>query len=136
MTHPIISLQGALVAALNEDAALTALIGESAVFDAPPKGAAPPYVVVARHDAAARDGDLAPGHEHRVVLQVWVAEASRRALLEIVERVVAVATSAPLSGAELAVTLAAHVRTETQIDGRTGRARAAVTLRFLSEAVE
>lgn len=136
MTHPIISLQGALVAALNGDAALTALIGAAAVFDAPPKDAPPPYVVVARHDVASRDGDLAPGHEHRVVLQVWVAEASRRALLEIVERVVAVATSAPLSGAELAVTLAAHVRTETQIDGRTGRARAAVTLRFLSEAAE
>jgi len=134
MTHAITSLQGALVAALNGDAALTGLIGTNAVVDAPPKGMTPPYVAIARHDVVSRDADLAPGQEHRMVLQVWHSEANRRALLEIVEHVVAVATTAELSGAELVVTLARHVRTETQIDGKTGRARAAVMLRFLSEA--
>ena len=37
MTHPIVALQGALVAALRADATLAGLIGQ-AVFDAPPRG--------------------------------------------------------------------------------------------------
>ena len=36
--HPIVQLQGALVAALKGDAALVALIGADAIFDAAPKG--------------------------------------------------------------------------------------------------
>ena len=130
--HAIVSLQGALVAALNADASLVALIGAGSVFDAPPKGRTGSYIVVARHDALARDGDGTPGHEHRLLLHVWHAEASRKAALAVVERVVAVAVGTALSGGGLVVTHAEHVRTDTAIDD--GRARAAVTLRFYSEA--
>lgn len=129
--HAIVSLQGALLAALNADAALVALIGSGAVFDAVPKGRTDSYVVVARHDVLARDGDGAPGHEHRILLHVWHAEASRKAALAVVERVVAVALGAVLSGGGLVVTHAEHVRTDTAIED--GRARAAVTLRLLTE---
>jgi len=129
--HAIVSLQGALVAALNADGALLALIGAGAVFDAPPKGRSGSYIVLARHDALARDGDGTPGHEHRVLLHVWHAEPSRKAALAVVERVVAVALETALSGAGLVVTHAEHVRTDTAIED--GRARAAVTLRFLTE---
>ncbi|WP_375449546.1 DUF3168 domain-containing protein [uncultured Devosia sp.] len=132
--HAIVLLQGALVAALNADAALVALIGTGAVFDAPPKGRTGSYIVVARHDALARDGDASPGHEHRLLLHVWHGQASRKAALAVAERVVAVALGAALSGTGLAVTHAEHVRTDTVIDGATGQARAAVTLRFFSEA--
>ena len=132
--HAIIALQGALVGALNADADLLALIGPGAVFDAPPKGRAGAYIVVARHDALARDGDGAPGFEHRLLLHAWHDQPSRKAVLGVVERVVAVALDAELSGAEFAVTHAEHVRTETVIDAKTGHARAAVTLRFFSEA--
>ena len=130
--HAIVSLQGALVAALNGDATLVALIGAGAVFDTVPKGRTGSYIVVARHDALARDGDGTPGHEHRVLLHVWHAEASRKAALGVVERVVAVALGTELSGGGLVVTHAEHVRTDTAIED--GRARAAVTLRFYSEA--
>lgn len=132
MSHPILDLQAMLVAALDADPALTALVGTGRVFDAPPKGFRPPYVTVARHDIAPRDGDLTPGHEHRVVLHAWAAEPSRKAVLALAERIVAVAT-AGLDGA-LIVTLARQVRTETTIDGGTGLARAAVELRFFTEA--
>jgi len=71
MTHPILSLQASLVAALRT--------ADIAVFDAPPAGQAPPYVVIARHDVLPRDGDTAPGYEHRLLLHVWAAEASRKA---------------------------------------------------------
>ncbi|KKB12456.1 hypothetical protein VE25_07205 [Devosia geojensis] len=134
MTHPIILLQGALVAALRADAALTGLIGPDKVFDAPPKGTQPPFLAIDRHDIAPRDGDMAPGNEHRVVVMAWHPDANRRAVAEIAERVLAVALSGGLSGPQLKVTLAGHQRTETSIDTRSGQARATVHLRFLSEA--
>lgn len=133
MTHPILQLQSALVTALAEDLELAVLIGTDAVFDAPPKGQRPPYVTIARHDVLPRDGDLAPGHDHRVLLHVWSDEASRKAVLAIAERVLAVAMSAELD-AELVVTHRRHERTDTAIDRQTGFARAAIALRFFTEA--
>ncbi|MBD8065335.1 DUF3168 domain-containing protein [Devosia sp. PTR5] len=129
--HPIAALQGALVTALRADAALTALIGADGVFDAPPRERPAPYVVIDRHDVRQRDGDQTPGQEHRVLLQCWAGQPSRRAALEIVSRVVA--AMAGLLPAGLTVTHAEHLRTETVIDRETGQARAAVTLRFMSE---
>jgi hypothetical protein len=124
--HPIIEVQEALVAALKGDAALLALVG-GAVFDAPPKGQAPPYVVIRRHDMVQRNGDLAVLQEHRVLVHCWADQPSRRRVLEIAEEVVAAALELE------AVAHAEHVRTDTAIDNETGLARAAVTLRFLSE---
>jgi len=125
VTHPILSLQGTLVAALR-DAGLT-------VFDTPPQGQLPPYVVIARHDVLPRDGDAAPGHEHRLLLHAWTAEASRKSAVAIAEQVVSTALGAELSGAALLVTLRRHDRTDTAIDPVTGRARAAVSMTFYSE---
>jgi hypothetical protein len=132
MSHPIVSLQLMLVAALADDAQLSALIGTSAVFDAPPKGKRPPYVTVARHDVLPRDGDVSPGHEHRVVLHAWAAAASRKAVIAIADRVLVVAMTAVLDD-ELLVTHRQHERTDTAIDRDTGFARAAIALRFFTE---
>jgi hypothetical protein len=134
MTHPVVALQGALVAALLADTELAALVGLN-VFDAPPKGAAAPYVAIARHDLVPHDGDETPGYEHRLALHVWAAEPSRKAALGIAERVAAVALGADLSG-DLTVTTRLHERTDTAIDLGTGRARAAVALRFFTEPNE
>jgi hypothetical protein len=124
MTHPIVALQEALVGALRATLA-------TPVFDAPPQGAALPYITIARHDVLPRDGDGAPGHEHRLLLHVRAAGASRKEALALVESVLA--TALALTSADLAITLARHERTETSIDGRTGRARAAVALTFFTE---
>lgn len=132
MSHPILALQAALVAALRADPALQMLLGE-AVFDAPPIGQEPPYVLIARHDIVPRDGDAAPGHEHRLLLHIFVRDPSRQAVLAVVERVLAVAMGAELDGPELVVTHRRHERTETVIDPVSGRARAAVAVRMYSE---
>jgi len=133
MTHPITSLQSALVTALRADAGLTALIGVDAIFDAPPMGNTGSYIVVARHDMRPRDGDLMPGNEHRMLLHIWHADPSRKAALEIAERVAALVFEADLDDADLVVTHRRHEGTETTIDKDTGRARAALALRFFSE---
>ena len=133
MTHAILSLQSTLVPALRADAGLTALIGASAVFDAPPADKHPPYVVIARHDVLQHDSDAAPGHEHRLLINVWAREPSRKAVLAIAERVATVALGAALDGPDLRVTHRQHERTDSAIDLDTGFARAAVTLRMFSE---
>ena len=133
MTHPIVALQTALVAALRSDAELTALVGPDAIFDAPPKGAAPPYLVIARHDLVPRDGDLAPGNDHRLILHLWHPDASRAAVLALAARVLAVALDESLAPAGLVVTNRSHDRTDTAIDLDSGAARAALTLRFFTE---
>lgn len=130
--HPIASLQAALVTALEADADLTALIGAGGVFDAPPRDRPAPYVVIDRHDIRQHDGDATPGQEHRLLLHCWSEQPSRRAALDIAERVVAVALNG-LVPAGLTVTHGEHTRTETAIDTATGQARAAVMLRFFSE---
>ena len=124
MSHPIVELQAMLVAALRAE--------DLPVFDAPPSGATPPYLAIVRHDVVPRDGDEAPGHEHRVSIHCWAATPSRKAALVLAERVLTVGLG-PLSGA-LVVTHAAHERTETALDGETGFARVAVVLRFFTEA--
>lgn len=123
MSHPIVELQSMLVAALRAE--------DLPVFDAPPSGATPPYLAIARHDVVPRDGDEAPGYEHRVAIHCWAATPSRKAALALAEQVLAVGLE-PLSG-PLAVTHAVHERTETAVDGETGFARAAVVLRFFTE---
>ena len=132
MSNPIVAFQAALIAAFQSDLQLMVLV-DGGIFDAPPKGERPPYVTVARHDLAPRDGDAAPGWEHRVVLHAWAVEASRKAALAIADRVLAVALNAELDG-ELVVTHRRHVRTETVIDRGTGFARAGLELRFFTEA--
>ncbi len=131
--HPIIALQARLLAVLAADGALNTLIGPDAIFDAPPKGKNPPYVMIARHDLVTRDGDAAPSHEHRVLLQIWHHTPSRKTVLAIAERVIATVLAGQLSGASLTVTLCEHVRTDTAIDGPTGNAKAAVSFRLFAE---
>ena len=132
MTHPIAALQAALVAALRADATVIGLVGAS-VYDAPPKGAARPYIVVARHDLVPRDGDAASGNDHRIILHLWHPESSRQAVLALVDAATSVALEATLDPEGLAVTNRSHERTDTVIDLDTGAARAALTLRFFTE---
>ena len=130
--HPISLLQGALVTALKDDVALVAISGADGVFDAAPNGRPAPYVVIVRHDVVQRDGDGTPGQEHRLLLHCWGDQPSRRRALDMAQRVVDVAVACVAVG--ITVTHREHVRTETVIDKDTGLARAAVMLRFLSEA--
>lgn len=129
----ISDIQTALVTAWTNDSALTLLLGADAVFDAPPKGRQPPYVTILAHDAVPRDGDDTPGFEHRMTVHCWSPQPSRRAVLEIADRVERVALMGALLPAGHVLTLRRHIRTQTTIDLATGRARAAVSFRFFSE---
>jgi hypothetical protein len=65
------SLQKAIFAALVNDAALTALIGASRIYDDVPRGAGRPYVTFGRwvsRDLGTTAGD---GEEHLAQIHVW-----------------------------------------------------------------
>lgn len=133
MSHAIVELQTGLIAALLADTQLLALLGGEHVFDAPPRQQLPPYVAISRHDVLPRDGDDAPGNDHRILMVCWHPDPSRSAVLGMADRVVATALSADLSSPALLVTHAQHDRTDTAIDLQSGHARAAIALRVLSE---
>lgn len=133
MTHPIIDLQTSIISHLNADVALTTAIGIGAIFDVPPKGKSGPYIVFSRHDLIVRNTDIAPGNDHRIQIGIWVPEPSKEMALTLAERVISVVTGEALSTIDLRITTVSHLRTDTAIELKTGRARALVHFRILSE---
>lgn len=133
MSHPIIELQTSIISQLNTDTALISTIGSEAIFDMPPKGKSGPFLVFSRHDLIVRDADIAPGNEHRIQLSIRVQEPNRAEALALAERVVLVLTSNALSTPDLRVTSVSHVRTDSAIELKTGRAYATIHFKILSE---
>ena len=76
MTHPSLSLQKAVYAALVADAGVGALIGDR-VFDAAPRNAAFPYATFGDARAADWSTGTEAGAEHRLVLHVWSRERGK-----------------------------------------------------------
>jgi hypothetical protein len=92
-----LALRAAIRAALVADGTLVALLGGQNVYDDVPRGARPPYIVLADH--AARDDSTGTevGEEHQVTLHVWSRQGGLKQGLEIAE-----AATAALLGASLA----------------------------------
>ena len=135
MVYPIIELQIKLIAALKADSQLITLLGSEAIFDAPPKGKKPPHIAIIRHDLISRNSDEALGNEHQILLHIRHNNVSRRAALEIAERVIHIALNENLSGDNLLISHAQHIRTESKIDHKSSTALAAIFMRFLSEPI-
>jgi len=133
MSHPIVDLQASILVLLNADAPLISLIGSDGVFDMAPKGKSGPYIAIVRHDLLARDADEAPGFDHRIQFRVWNPSPNRSGVLAPAQRVVAVLTGQDLSTPTLIVTNVAHLRTDSAIDVKSGRANATINFRIFSE---
>ncbi|MCF6303515.1 MAG: DUF3168 domain-containing protein [Devosiaceae bacterium] len=133
MSHPIIELQTSIISQLNADVPLTSAIGADGIFDMPPKGRSDPFLVFSRHDLIARDSDISPGNDHRIQIAIWVPEPNRAKALALAERVIQVVQIEPLNTINLRVTTVTHLRTDTAIEKKTGRAYATIYFRILSE---
>ena len=126
MTHPILALQANAGRRLARQDGL-------AVFDAPRPGRAPPYVAIARHDVLPRDGDAAPGHEHRLLLHAWTAEPSRKSAVALADEVVSTALGGGLDSDDAAGDAQPARAHRHRHRAGFGRARAAIALTFYSE---
>ena len=73
-THPIAALKAALRTRLLADADLSALIG-AAIYDAPPRGATPPYIVLG--DADARESGTVERDGLKIELELVTVTSER-----------------------------------------------------------
>ena len=136
MTSPILALRGAILAHVQADAALAALMGGAVrLHDEPPRAAEPVYAVFG--DAAARDWSTGSdaGHAHEAAIVVWAREGGARTALDVAARFSALLHEAALTldGHRLVSLRVAAF--ETARDDRTGLARATLRLTALTEVV-
>ena len=92
------ALQQAIYATLIASGDMQEVVGER-VFDAPPRGAAFPYVVIGDDTESDWSTATEPGSEHQIAIHVWSRAIGRREA-----RLVAEAVKDALDGAELNVT--------------------------------
>lgn len=136
MTHPLWALRRAIHARLAGDAELGGLLGGPRVYEEPPRGAQPPYVVFG--EATSRDWSdtSGAGHEHTLTLLVWSGEPGVRQALRITERIAALLDDAELG---LAGHRLVNLRLTSQELKREGRPepmrRVSLKLRAVTEAL-
>jgi hypothetical protein len=135
MSAPLLAIQAALVAHLNGDAGLVALLGGPRVFAQAPAATVAPWIAV--EDARRRDyGVSGPAaHEHRLALVCVSREPGAKQALELAERVAVASEAAALApeGARLVSIAATSI--ETLRPGRDGLRRARVVLRAVTETL-
>lgn len=136
MTGPLLALRAGLLATLEGDVALAALMGGALrLYDEPPRGAAPVYAVFG--DSEARDDSVqgARRHRHRLALTVFGRPGSARSALDAAERIAARLDAAPpsLDGHVLVVLRVEAIAAAR--DARTGESRATLTLEAVTEVI-
>lgn len=133
MSSPALALRAAIRQRLAGDAALSALTGGARVYDEPPRGSLPPYLVLARADASDISGDDAPAEEHALTLEVWSREGGLSQALTIADRVAQLLDDAELAldGARLVGLAWRATEADRVADG--GLRRATLTFRAVTE---
>lgn len=76
MADRSIDLFTAIFAALNGNAALIALVGAGHVYDTPPAGALPPYVVIGDETANDYGSTAGDAQEHTITVHTWSEKPS------------------------------------------------------------
>ncbi|HZG31346.1 MAG TPA: DUF3168 domain-containing protein [Ensifer sp.] len=120
MTDPQSALSTSIVAALNDNAALTAIIGANAVHDRLLTRAAMPYVVLREITSTEWGADNDGGLEHQIALDAWSSIPGHREA-----QAIAGLTRQSLDNARLTlaggVTLVSllHVKTRTRREAKT-----------------
>lgn len=83
MTGAALALQKAILAWLQAAPLLTEKLGNKAIYDHVPPGAAFPYISFGQSQVYAWDTDSGKGEEHSIVLHVWARSTGRKQVLEL-----------------------------------------------------
>jgi Protein of unknown function (DUF3168) len=131
---PLLALRAGLIARFTPDAALAALLGGRVrLYDEPPRGVLPVYALFG--DAAIEDDsvDGAERHRHSHAIAVIAKPGSVRTALDAAERMAALLADAPmpLAGCRLVTLRVKAIRAHR--DGRTGEARANLSIEAVTE---
>jgi hypothetical protein len=136
MTGPLLALRNAILAHLAQDADLVAAMGGALeLHDEPPRGIVPVYAQFG--DAVARDwsSDLVEGHEQILAIAVWARPGSGASALLVADRMQALLHDAELARDGHNLVSLRVTACEITRDERSGRGRATLRLRALSERV-
>ncbi|MEO1198085.1 MAG: DUF3168 domain-containing protein [Pseudomonadota bacterium] len=118
---------------LAADDTLTDLLGGEHIYDAPPKSAAFPYILLSETRALDWSTATEPGTEHRVTLEVYSRARGRKEATQIANRVAVLINDQPLAidGQDLVSLSVTEIVTGRLSDVRTFRAR--ISLRAVTE---
>lgn len=131
-THPIAALKAALRTRLLADVDLAALIG-AAIYDAPPRGATPPYLVLGDADARESGTSERDGLKIELELVSVTSERGTSAALAMASAVAA-AIAAPLPTADGQRLIVLGLRQmSTRYDATNGLARVTQRLSAFTE---
>lgn len=128
-----VALRTAVFQRLSADAALAGLLGGARIFDEPPRAAAPPYVVLAGLETSDLSGDDAPVHEHGLSLEVWSREGGLSEALRVSDRLVRLLDGAALALDGFRLATLDWVFTDAGRAAESGRRRAALKFRAVTE---
>lgn len=132
---PAIALRKAIRARLVADAALTASLGGAKIFDEAPRGAEPPYVLLA--DVRIRDWSATEsrGAEHLLILSAISIQRGVAEALAIAETIVALLDEAPLPLEGHHLVDLRHQASETRREQNGRFARVDLRFRALTEYI-
>jgi len=97
MTPSNVALRAAIHTALRSDGALAAVLGESRVYDEPPRNAAFPYVTLGEARLMDSSGDGGETQEHQLTLHAWSRQGGHREAHMIAGALLQALDDAPLS---------------------------------------
>lgn len=135
MTDPQSALSAALVAALNANAALTAIIGPNAIHDRLLTKAAMPYIVLRDISSTEWGADNDGGLEHQISLDAWSSTSGHReaqTLAGLIREALDNASLTLAAGVSLVSLL--HVKTRTRREAKTDAHVAEMVFRAVTAA--
>lgn len=94
---PILALRTAIRARLVADAGLTGLLGGPRVYDEPPRGTDPPYIVFGNASAQDWSASGVDGHSHALDLVVWSDQGGDSEALGVAGVIAGLLVDAPLA---------------------------------------
>lgn len=97
MTSANLALRAAIHHALAADGGLAAVLGGSRVYDAPPRGAAFPYVMLGEARISDISADDGPTQEHLVTLHAWSRQGGHKEAHAIAGALLQALDDAPLA---------------------------------------
>lgn len=135
MTDPQSVLAAAIVAALNANPALTALIGPNGIHDRLQVKAAMPYIVLREITSSEWGSDNDGGLEHQIALDAWSSVAGHRGAQALAGHIRQSLDNAGLTLAgSLALVSLLHVKTRTRRETKTDAHVAEMQFRAVTAA--
>lgn len=133
MTSPILALRAAIRTLLVSDPDLLARLGGERIWDQPPQGTSPPYLLFAEAEARDwSDGGVA-GHRHAVSLVAWSQQAGDAEALGLAARAADLLDGATLAVEGHRLVLLRVTAQEAWRPDRQGLRRAVLRLMALTE---